>query len=56
MEKELKLTVNGEPYELLIRPRITLLELLGGHFGLKGAKPACVSESCGFLTGILGGM
>ena len=56
MEKELKLTVNGEPYDLLIKPRMTLLELLRDYLGLNGAKQACVSNSCGYCTVILGGM
>ena len=56
MEKELKLTVNGEPHKLLVKPRTTLLELLRDDLGLKGAKQACVSNSCGYCTVILDDM
>jgi len=55
-KKILKLTVNGEPYELLIKPKTTLLELLRNHLGLTGAKLACISNSCGACTVILDGM
>ena len=55
-KKELKLTVNGEYYELLIKPKTTLFELLRNHLGLTGAKIACISNSCGACTVIMDGM
>ena len=55
-KKQLRLTVNGEPYELWIKPRRTLLELLRLDLGLTGAKQGCVSNSCGTCTVILDGM
>jgi len=55
-KKTLKVTVNGEHYELLIRAKTTLLELLRNHLGLTGAKMACISNSCGACTVILDGM
>lgn len=55
-KKWLKLTVNGEPHELLIKQNITLLDLLRNHLGLTGTKMACISNSCGACTVILNGM
>jgi len=54
--KQLRLTVNGEPYELWIKAKRTLLELLRLDFGLTGTKQGCVSNSCGTCTVILDGM
>lgn len=56
MKKELKLTVNGEPCELWIEARTSLFDLLRDHLGLRGAKMACISNSCGACTVILDGM
>lgn len=55
MEAELKLTVNGEYYELAIRPGTTLAELLRNELGLVGAKVACSSGACGACTVLLDG-
>ena len=55
-KKQLRLTVNGEPYELWIKAKRTLLELLRLDLGLTGAKQGCVSNSCGTCTVILDGM
>ena len=54
-KRKLSLTVNGEPYELWINPKTTLLELLNRHLFLTGAKMACISNSCGACTVILDG-
>lgn len=53
---QLKLTVNGEPYELWIKPKTTLFELLRNHLGLYGTKMACTDSSCGACTVILDGL
>jgi carbon-monoxide dehydrogenase small subunit len=55
-KKWIKVTVNGEPRELLIKPNITLLDLLRDYLGLTGSKMACISNSCGACTVILDGM
>ncbi len=52
-KKILKVKVNGKPYELLIRPKTTLLQLLRNDLGLKGAKQACMDNSCGACTVIV---
>jgi aerobic-type carbon monoxide dehydrogenase small subunit (CoxS/CutS family) len=56
MKKELKLTVNGQPYEIYIKPKTLLSEVLRDHLGLTGTKRGCNSSSCGACTVILDGM
>ncbi len=56
MKKELRLTVNGQPYELYLKPKTLLVEALRDHIGLTGTKRGCSSSSCGACTVILNGM
>jgi aerobic-type carbon monoxide dehydrogenase small subunit (CoxS/CutS family) len=56
MKKELRLTVNGQPYELYVKPKTLLVEALRKHLGLTGTKRGCESSSCGVCTVILNGM
>lgn len=56
MQKELRLTVNGQPYELYIKPKTLLAEVLRDKLGLTGTKRGCNSSSCGACTVILNGM
>jgi aerobic-type carbon monoxide dehydrogenase small subunit (CoxS/CutS family) len=56
MKHELKLTVNGQPYELYIKPKTLLVEALRNHLGLTGTKRGCNDSSCGACTVILNGM
>lgn len=55
MRKELKLTVNGELYELAVKPNTLLLDLLNYELGLTGAVRGCDCSSCGACTVILDG-
>jgi len=55
MAQQIKLTVNGEPYEASVEPWETLLEVLRDRFGLTGAKEACGRGDCGSCTVILDG-
>lgn len=51
----LSVTVNGEPYELLVDSRTTLLQLLREHLGLTGTKEGCSEGECGACSVILNG-
>ena len=51
MEKRLlKLTVNGQEYELYINPKTLLVEAIRDHIGLTGTKRGCETVSCGACT------
>jgi aerobic-type carbon monoxide dehydrogenase small subunit (CoxS/CutS family) len=56
MRKELRLTVNGQPYELYVKPKTLLVEVLRNDLGLTGTKRSCESSSCGVCTIILNGL
>jgi len=56
MKKELRLTVNGQPYELYIKPKTLLVEALRDQLGLTGTKRGCNESACGACTVILNGM
>ena len=44
------LNVNGQEYEVLIKPQQTLLEILREQCGLTGTKSGCNEGSCGACT------
>jgi len=48
--KELKLTVNGKPYELRVKPKTLLVELLRNELKLTGTKVGCFDSACGACT------
>jgi len=49
------LMVNGDPYEVMIKPSETLLEVLKNKLGLTGAKHACDTGKCGSCTILIDG-
>jgi xanthine dehydrogenase YagT iron-sulfur-binding subunit len=51
-----QLTVNGEPYDLALDPRTTLLDALRDHLGLTGTKKGCDHGQCGACTVLVNGM
>jgi glyceraldehyde dehydrogenase small subunit len=55
MKKELRLVVNGQPYELYVNPKTLLVEVLRDHLGLTGTKRGCSSSTCGACTVLLNG-
>jgi len=56
MQHKIHLTVNGEPYDLLVDPRQTLVDLIRHELGLTGTKKGCDAGDCGSCTIILNGM
>lgn len=56
MKKELRLKVNGQPYELFVKPKTLLVEVLRDLIGLTGTKRGCSDSSCGACTVMLNGM
>jgi aerobic carbon-monoxide dehydrogenase small subunit len=48
-------TVNGEPYEVYVDSRTSLLQLLREELGLTGTKEGCSEGECGACSVILNG-
>jgi len=48
-------TVNGDPAEFLVSPRMTLLDALRDELGLTGAKEGCGSGDCGACSVMVDG-
>jgi len=56
MEKKIvRLKVNGDEYEVLVKPNMTLLELIREELDLTGTKEACDEGQCGACTVIMEG-
>ena len=55
MKKEIRVTVNGQPYELSIKPNTLLVDVLRKQLGLTGTKRGCNEGACGACTVILNG-
>lgn len=56
MEKTLlRITVNDEYFELYIKPKKLLVEVLRGELGLAGTKRGCNTGACGACTVLLDG-
>jgi aerobic-type carbon monoxide dehydrogenase small subunit (CoxS/CutS family) len=52
-KKVIKVKVNGDEYELAIKPKMTLLQLLRNELHMTGTKQACMDNSCGACTVIV---
>jgi carbon-monoxide dehydrogenase small subunit len=48
--KELKLTVNGKPYQFEVKPNTLLVDLLRQELKLTGTKVGCLDSACGACT------
>ena len=53
---DLKINVNGRPYELSVRADLTLLDVLRNKLQLTGTKTGCEDANCGVCTVIMNGM
>lgn len=53
--KEIRLTVNGRVYELKVRPKALLNDVLRKDLKLTGTKRGCLESVCGVCTVILDG-
>ena len=51
----LALRVNGERHQLMLEPRVTLLDALREHLGLMGTKKGCDRGQCGACTVLVNG-
>ena len=56
MKQDVKLTVNGQAYELSVASNRVLLDLIREDLGLTGSKRGCDSGKCGACTVLLDGM
>lgn len=54
--KELRFTVNGKPYELKVKPKALLLDVLREELKLIGTKVGCEVSACGACTVNIDGM
>jgi xanthine dehydrogenase YagT iron-sulfur-binding subunit len=50
------LTVNGQKLQLMLEPRVTLLDALRNYSSLTGAKEGCDRAACGACTVLLDGL
>ena len=55
MKQAIALNINGDPYELLVSPNQTLLEVLREKLGLMGTKRGCDLGACGACTVLIDG-
>jgi carbon-monoxide dehydrogenase small subunit len=55
MKHPIRMTINGEPYDLLVEPYCSLLDLLRDHARLTGTKKGCDEGDCGACTVLMAG-
>ena len=53
--KELRIKVNGKLYELKVKPKALLSDVLRGDLKLTGTKRGCLESTCGVCTVTLDG-
>ena len=54
MKQAIELIINGETYDLIVTPNVTLQEAIRDQIGLKGTKTGCEMGTCGACTVLLG--
>lgn len=55
MKKQIQLIINGNEYDVLVKPHWTLLDVLREQIGLTGTKKGCENGECGACTVIING-
>jgi len=55
MERIIRLDINNENYEVIVRPRESLLDVLRNKLGLTGTKIGCNEGDCGACTVVMNG-
>lgn len=55
MKRPIRLTVNGDVYELLVDPNETLVDVIRKKLDLTGTKEGCGTGDCGACTVIIDG-
>lgn len=50
-----RFVVNGKPFETVVEPHITLVEVLRDKLGLTGTKCSCGAAECGACTVLIDG-
>lgn len=55
MKQDIELLVNGDNYQVTVKPNETLLEVLRNRFGLTGTKRGCDVGDCGACTVLIDG-
>jgi xanthine dehydrogenase YagT iron-sulfur-binding subunit len=53
--RSVRLLVNGQPHQLSIEPRVTLLDALRDYLGMTGTKKGCDRGQCGACTVLVDG-
>jgi len=55
VKKILNFVLNGHPYEVAVKPKTTLIELIREEIGLTGPKIGCNAGACGACTVLIDG-
>lgn len=55
VEHLISMKINGETYEVSVRPNMTLLDFLRDKIGLTGTKKGCDAGECGSCTVLIDG-
>jgi len=55
MDQVIKLSINEEMYEVIVKPKDLLVDVLRDKIGLTGTKRGCDSGTCGACTVLING-